>query len=197
MYFWVDGVGGDGTGCPLTVPIIHDMCLNSCLAFTGPFINDDRCSECGEEHFDPVMKKGRQQFHTIPVGPQLQALWADVEGAHKLDYRRRKTQKILDEIVRNGKVAGYEDFIYGSMYLKAVKSGRIQDTNIILMLSIDGYAHKASDCWIYIWIVFNYSPDLGYKQRQILLAGFIPGPNKPKHVDSYLFLELHHLSAIQ
>jgi hypothetical protein len=182
------------------VPIIHDMCLNSCLAFTGPFINDNRCSECSEARFDPVTKKGRQQFYTIPVGPQLQALWADVEGARKLDYRRRKSREILDEIARNGEIAQYEDFIHGSMYLEAVKSGHIQDTDMILMLSIDGaqlYAHKASDCWMYIWIIFDYSPDLRYKQRQILPGGFIPGPNKLKNVDSYLFSGLHHLSAIQ
>jgi hypothetical protein len=153
------------------VPIIHDMCPNSCLAYTGPFKNDDRCSECGEARFDPITKKGRQQFYTIPVGPQLQALWANVESARKLDYRRRKTREILEEIARNGNFARYEDFIHGSMYLEAVKSGRIQDTDMILMLSIDGaqlYAHKASDCWMYIWVVFDYSPDLRYKQRQII-----------------------------
>lgn len=182
------------------VPIIHDMCPNTCLAFTGPFKNDDRCSECGEARFDPVTKKGRQHFYTIPIGPMLQALWADVDSARKLDYRRRKTRELLDEIARTGRVAQYEDFIHGSMYLEDVISGRIQDTDMILMLSIDGaqlYAHKASDCWIYIWILFDHSPELRYKQRQILPGGFIPGPNKPKIIDSFLFPGLHHLSALQ
>ncbi|KAF8810988.1 hypothetical protein BYT27DRAFT_7253126 [Phlegmacium glaucopus] len=182
------------------VPIVHDMCSNTCLAFTGPFKNDDRCSQCNEPRFDPIMKKGRQQFYTIPVGPQLQALWANVEGARKLDYRRRKTQEALDEIERNGGIDRYEDFIHGSMYLDAVKSGRIQDTDMILMLSIDGaqlYEHKASDCWIYIWILFDHPPELRYKQRQILPGGFIPGPNKPKLINSFLFPGLHHLSALQ
>jgi hypothetical protein len=105
------------------VPIIHDMCPNTCLAFTGPFKNDDRCSECGEAHFDPVTRKGRQQFYTIPIRPMLQALWADVDSAHKLDYRRRRTWELLDEIARTGRVAQYEDFIHGSMYLEDVISG--------------------------------------------------------------------------
>ncbi|KAF8805539.1 hypothetical protein BYT27DRAFT_7224792 [Phlegmacium glaucopus] len=152
------------------VPIVHDMCSNTCLTFTGPFKNDDRCFQCNEPRFDPIMKKGRQQFYTIPVGPQLQALWANVEGAP------------LDEIERN-------DFIHGSMYLDAVKSGRIQDTDMILMLSIDGaqlYEHKASDFWIYIWILFDHPPELRYKQRQIL-----PGAK------THQFLPFHHLSALQ
>jgi len=58
------------------------------------------------------------------------------------------------------------------MYLEAVKSGRIQDTDMILMLSIDGaqlYVHKSSDCWIYIWIVFDYSPDCGISRDRSFL----------------------------
>lgn len=35
------------------------------------------------------------------------------------------------------------------------------------------------------------------KQRQVLPGGFIPGPNKSKIVDFFLFPGLHHLSALQ
>lgn len=182
------------------IPIIHDMCPNTCLAFTGPFVNDDKCSECGEAYFDSIMNKARQEFYIILVGPQFQALWASVKGARKLDYQQRKTWEDIDEIKRNGGVTHFEDFIHGSAYLEAIKSGCIQDTDMILMLSLDGaqlYAHKISDCWIYIWVIFDHAPDLRYKQRQVLPGGFIPGPNKPKIVDSFLFPGLHHLSALQ
>lgn len=69
---------------------------------------------------------------------------------------------------------------------------------MVLMLSMDGaqlYEHKASDCWIYIWIIFDLSPELRYKKKYVLPSGFIPG--KPKIVDSFLFPGLHHLSALQ
>jgi Transposase family tnp2 len=68
------------------------------------------------------------------------------------------------------------------------------------MLSLDGaqlYEHKASDCWIYIWVIFNHAPDARYKKKHVLPGGFIPGLNKPKNVDSYLFPGLHHLLALQ
>lgn len=68
------------------------------------------------------------------------------------------------------------------------------------MLSIDGaqlYAHKASDFWIYIWVIMDLAPDERYKKRHVLPGGFIPGPNKPKNIDSFLFLGLHHLCALQ
>jgi hypothetical protein len=29
------------------VPIVHHMCPNTCLAFTGPFVNDESCRMCG------------------------------------------------------------------------------------------------------------------------------------------------------
>jgi hypothetical protein len=30
------------------VPIVHDMCPNMCLAFTGPYADLTRCTQCGE-----------------------------------------------------------------------------------------------------------------------------------------------------
>ena len=69
-----------------------------------------------------------------------------------------------------------------------------------ICLSIDGaqlYAHKASDCWIYIWIIMDFAPDERYKKKHVLPGGFIPGPNKPKNLDSFLFPGLHHLHALQ
>ena len=68
------------------------------------------------------------------------------------------------------------------------------------MLSIDGaqlYAHKMSDCWIYLWVIMDLSPDDRYKKRHVLPGGFIPGPNKPKILDSFLFPGLHHVRALQ
>ena len=65
------------------VSIVRDMCPNSCVAYTGPYANLETCPKCGESRFDPIKlaasdgkkKVPRQKFHTIPLGPQLQALW--------------------------------------------------------------------------------------------------------------------------
>lgn len=43
----------------------------------------------------------------------------------------------------------------------------------------------------------DLSPDEHYKKRHVIPGGFIPGPNKPKNIDSFLFPGLHHLSALQ
>ncbi|KAG1727849.1 hypothetical protein EDD22DRAFT_789241, partial [Suillus occidentalis] len=54
-----------------------------------------------------------------------------------------------------------------------------------------------SDCWIYIWIIVDHSPDRHYKKQHVLPGGVIPGPNKPKYIQSFLYPGFHHLAAIQ
>ena len=68
------------------------------------------------------------------------------------------------------------------------------------MALIDGaqlYENKESDCWICIWVVLNLSPDRCYRKVHVLPAAFIPGPKKPKNIDSFMVVNLHHLSALQ
>jgi hypothetical protein len=68
------------------------------------------------------------------------------------------------------------------------------------MLSIDGtqlYAHKASDCWIYLWVIMNLPPDEWYEKWHVLPGRFTACLNKPKSIDSFLFPGLHHICALQ
>ena len=185
------------------VPIVHDMCVNSCIAFTGPWSQINKCPKCGEVRYDlskstATKKSARQQYYTLPLGPQLQALWRTPQGAENIRYRERRTKEILDEIDRNGNISEYDDIICGTEYLDAVRNGQVRDNDMVLMLSIDGaqlYQKKDSDCWMYIWIVIDHDPTVRYKKKHVLPGGFIP--KKPKHLDSFLFPGLHHLSAIQ
>ncbi|KIK09994.1 hypothetical protein K443DRAFT_35590, partial [Laccaria amethystina LaAM-08-1] len=36
------------------VSVRDDMCINSCHAFTGPFVQLNACSVCSEPQYDPV-----------------------------------------------------------------------------------------------------------------------------------------------
>lgn len=69
-----------------------------------------------------------------------------------------------------------------------------------MQLSLDGaqlYHDKDSDCWIFVYIIHNLAPDLRYKKRLVIPAGFIPGPEKIKDSDSFLHPVLYHISALQ
>jgi Transposase family tnp2 len=185
------------------VPLIYDMCHRSCVAYMGSFSNLTHCPECGNPQFDPLQPdkmKPHRRFSTIPLGPQLQALWHSPESTAAMGYHVNETQKILDELAQNGHISTYEDFFHGWEYLEAIHQGDIQPGDITLMLSINNtqlYQNKQSNCWMYVWLMPNLSPNMRYTKKQICPGGFIPGPHPPKHVESFLFPGLHHLTALQ
>jgi hypothetical protein len=118
-----------------------------------------------------------------------------------MQYAAMCTKEILKQLkTDNGVLQIYDDFLHGSDYLEAAADGQIKPGDPVLMFSLDGaqlYASKTSDCWICIWVIFNHHPDVHYRKICILPATVIPGPNKPKITDSFLFATFHHLAAIQ
>jgi hypothetical protein len=192
------------------VPLTHNMCINTCIAYVGPFSDLEMCPYCNTPRYDPVVlaksggktKTAQREFHTIPIGPQLQALYRSKESADDMKYGENKLQEIVDEALKpGGTQPDFEDWCHGADFLKAFHEGHIKKGDPVLMFSIDGaqlYRSKASDCWIYIWVIFNLDPATGrYKKAGVLFGAVIPGPNKPKILESFLFPGLHHLSAIQ
>ena len=84
----------------------HDMCPNSCLAFTGPYSDDVQCPLCGVSHWNQERlqctngqcRVPAKQFTTIPLDSQLQALYCDPDQAHQMHYLYECTQQILAEL---------------------------------------------------------------------------------------------------
>ena len=87
------------------VPIKDDMCVNSCMAYTGPYKHLNACLKCPEPRYDPAVlhssggkiKKPRQSMTTIPIGPQIQALWSHRLSAEKMSYRQQATDTLLGQ----------------------------------------------------------------------------------------------------
>ncbi|KDQ51981.1 hypothetical protein JAAARDRAFT_73289 [Jaapia argillacea MUCL 33604] len=180
-------------------PIIKDMCPNTCAAYTGEFEALDSCLKCGESRYAVVGGAPRQSFYTLPIGPSVQALRRHPQSAQHMLYFDEKTQSLLEENETEGHIKIIDDICCGMDILEAVSTRKIKKNDTILMMSLDGaqlYRDKISDCWIYIWIFVNLSPDRRYKKKHVIPGGFIPGPHKPKVVDSFLFLGLHHIEAI-
>ncbi|KAG1804298.1 hypothetical protein EV424DRAFT_1295868, partial [Suillus variegatus] len=82
--------------------IIKDQCINSCVAFVGPYTDLDSCPICNEPHYDLIqlqrsrgrIKHPRQVFHTFPIGPQLQALWRHPDSAELMQYHKQCTEQV-------------------------------------------------------------------------------------------------------
>jgi len=187
----------------------HNMCVDSCAGFTGPYADLEHCPhpQCGKPRYNQheLEKSGgknkvpQKLFTTFPVGPQLQSRWKSPTMAEKMHYRCNKTKDLFREH-DEGSIDGYDDILGGSAYLEAMGKGDIKEHDTVLMLSMDGAQllhNKKSDCWIYIWILLDLAPDQHYKVRNIIPGGVIPGPGKPKDIDLFLFPGLEHLSVLQ
>ena len=186
------------------IPIYDDMCVKSCMAFTGPYKDLDACLKCSEPRYDPILlrssngtiKKPRQSMTTIPIGPQIQALWSHRLSAEKMSYRQQVTEALLGQDQPPNVLTDYTE---GDDYLTNV-APHLKSHDTVLMFSADGaqlYRNKKSDCWMYIWVVYDLAPGDRYKKRYVLPGGFVPGPNAPKNFDSFFFSGTYHLSALQ
>jgi len=131
-------------------PIKENMCVDTCMAFTGPFADLEHCKICKKDRSNPEIlasSKGKKkipckQLLTLPVGPQLQVLWHTPEGANNMCYRSKLTKDILEKAKAQSDkkiiIDEYEDVFHSDAYLKAVQEEKITDDDMVLMMSIDG-----------------------------------------------------------
>ncbi|KIK19061.1 hypothetical protein PISMIDRAFT_13953 [Pisolithus microcarpus 441] len=155
------------------VSVEHDMCHNTCIAFTSPFSQLEACPICNtsrwkEERLQGTHRRSKiaaQTFTMILISLQLQALYQNKDSANDMDYLHTRTMEVLQGLQETGNIPVIDDIVMGWDYLGAVLDGDIKQQDIILMVSLDGaqlYDSKESDCWMYIWIVVNLPPDKRY-----------------------------------
>ncbi|KAI0349079.1 hypothetical protein OH77DRAFT_1499673 [Trametes cingulata] len=164
------------------VGIKTDMCPRSCLAYSGPFADLEECPLCPEREprykMSGTQRVPRLTFQTFPFGPQAQTQYLSPENARDVEWRRETTQELLDSLLGGSPLGDIQDFCWGTDYLHAVQEGRIKPDDMTLMFSIDGaqlYESKQSDCWVYIWVIFELGPEKRYKKRYVLPGAIIPG----------------------
>ena len=138
--------------------VVHHMCINSCIAYTGTFLELDACPICSEPQYDwyrssEEKRIPHQEFHTIPIGPQIQALYRSLESASHAHYLCEERSCVLSELEHKEYLDEYSDVLHSTDLIQAFEDDCIGADNIVLMFLIDGaqlYAMKASACWIYI-----------------------------------------------
>ncbi|KIJ46192.1 hypothetical protein M422DRAFT_59633 [Sphaerobolus stellatus SS14] len=171
------------------------MCFKSCIAYTRPFENLESCPECdwsqwNEENLTKSTGKKKvpeRQFCTFSL-------------ANEMLYLHREIAEIQSKLDAGEDIQTYNDIMTGSELLNALSSGKIKDTDILFMQSLDGvqlYEDKKSDSWIIIYILFIASPALHYKKCFVLPGAIVSGPNNLENMDSFLFPGLHHISVLQ
>ncbi|KAH8799267.1 hypothetical protein DL96DRAFT_1780888 [Flagelloscypha sp. PMI_526] len=184
------------------IPIVRDMCEDVCMAYTGPFSSLEHCPFCGKARYKLKGKRRIpcKQFTTLPLGPWLQCLHRHPVTSKLMGYRGEFIEELEKELREGNKTSSYRDFFDGSDFQEAYRCGKIGEHDIVVLHSMDGaqlYRNKTSDMQMSLWLVLDLAPDGRFKLLRVYPGTIIPGPNKPKHHDSFLFPSLYHVSALQ
>ncbi|KIO23573.1 hypothetical protein M407DRAFT_46621, partial [Tulasnella calospora MUT 4182] len=67
-------------------PVVYHCCKNSCMCFAGPYTTLTSCLYCQHDRFKPNGQP-YNQFHYIPLIPQIRALYAGKTSATAMRYR--------------------------------------------------------------------------------------------------------------
>lgn len=145
------------------LPLHFDMCTNSCMAFTGPFLELKKClfysEDCFQQSPQGDMSIPCCQFVTFPIGPQLQAFWCHPITVTKLrDHLQHTCKSLADRITQNG-IQYYNDICCSLKYLDLVESGKIHNNDMLFNMSMDGaqlYRDKDSDAWFGILRLLDF-----------------------------------------
>jgi hypothetical protein len=176
----------------------YDCCIDSCMAFTGPYKDLDKCKICDEPRYDN-RGKARNIFRYLPLIPRLQVFFASDRIMDMLQYRQElgpyegtmrdvfdseHFRELLDTTV---KVDGVE-------YPHKIGDS---EWDIFVGFTFDGVslwrglgsvkARASTTCWPSAVIIYSFNPILRTRLEHVFSLGVIPGPHSPKHVNSFLF----------
>ena len=77
---WLSGV----------MPLEHNMCIKSCLAYTGPYSELNICPRYSTSCYFPGTMNPCRCFTTIPIGPVIQAFYGSCDVAEHMHSLERR-----------------------------------------------------------------------------------------------------------
>lgn len=172
-------------------PKFWDCCINTCIAYTGHLSKLTTCPICAAPRLDPITKKPQNSYSTIPLIPQLRALFCHPETAQKLQYRHMYENQ--DNTI--------SDIFDGERYKKLRKTNVViegqeqpyryfeEQHEIALGLSADGmcpFKKRKHTCWPLMIVNYNLPPDERTHIDNLICVGVIPGPKCPADINSFL-----------
>lgn len=173
-------------------PERYDCCVKTCCCFTGPLKNLNHCPHCNEARYASDGRP-RKSFTYLPFIPRLLAFLANKSIAETLLYRANFSPSTD---------GSRSDIFDGNHYRRllqqhiSVNGKHLSKTyfsdprDVALGLSTDGFAvfkKRKQTAWPLLVFLYNLPPDQRFLIQNILSLGIIPGPNKPKDFDSFLW----------
>lgn len=169
------------------------------MAYTGPDYSDlDSCVFCATPRLNPNTNRPHKRYTYIPLIPRLQALFRNSALKKEMGYRHEYETKDRPEDTKDN----IEDVFDSSNYIKL--KGRHVTVNgetythtffddprdIALGISTDGFCpfkKRKKTCWPILLFNYNLPPEVRFGLHRLICAAVIPGPNKPKDPDSFLY----------
>ena len=182
--------------------VLYDCCINSCLCYTGPYNDLDQCLYCQEPRHN-ADGKPRQTFKYTPLIPRLHAAHANKACAQQMQYRVCKHHHIPKQTSDVFDSTHYRDLLQSKVTVdgEEILYHFFSDSrDIALGLSTDGFApfkKRKQTTWPIIFVNYNLPPDVRVHMRNMLEAGTIPGPKKPKDADSFFFPAVQELKQLE
>lgn len=179
------------------VDVPYDCCIDSCMAFTGPYEDLEKCKICNEPRYD---NRGRPRniFRYLPLIPRLQAFFQSDRIIDMLGYREElgpydgTMRDVFDS-------EHFRDLLDKTVRIDGVEyPHKIGDSkwDIFVGFTFDGVSlwrglgsiksRASTTCWPAAVIIYSFNPSLRTRLEHVFSLGVIPGPHSPKHVNSFL-----------
>ena len=170
----------------------YDCCVKSCVAFTGPHAKLKECPRCRKPRYRRDGKP-MKTYRYIPLIPQLIASLLNQELNQHMRYRCEKTKAKDSKITDVFDASHYRGLLEKEVAIDGHGLGHTyfsDDRDIALGLATDGvnpWKRRKSTFWPIILYNFNLPPEVRFHDENAICVGEVPGPSKPKDMDSFLY----------
>ena len=175
----------------------YHCCIESCVAFTGPRAGLTACPLCKRPRYRSDGKTPQKVFRYIPLIPRLLTFYLNREVNERMRYRAEGHPQAKQE--SGGRKT---DIFDGAHYRGLLKKEVVVDSHrlghkyfedprdIALGFGTDGvgpFRRRKATCWPLLIFNYNLPPTERFHDENVICLGEVPGPRKPKDMDSFLY----------
>lgn len=183
-------------------PVPYDCCPNSCCCYVGPHAEEDKCPYCSEPRFKSNGKP-RKTFTYVPLIPRLVSYFQNPQVVEQMGYRgdyKRNRDGTMKDVFDSTNYSILQERYVTVNGAKMPYKFFCDLRDIALGLSTDGFSpfkRRKKTCWPLLIFNYNLPPEIRFHLRHVLCVGVIPGPNKPKDADSFLWPLVEELLKLE
>jgi len=175
----------------------YHCCTQSCVAFTGPHANLTTCPRCNRPRYHSDGTSPRKVFQYIPLIPRLLAFFLNRELNERMQYRTKGHPQAKRES------GGHKTDIFDGTHYRGLLKREVtikghhlahkyfeDPRNIALGFGTDGvgpFRRRKATCWPLLVYNYNLPPTEHFHDDNAICLGEVPGPHKPKDMDSFLY----------